>query len=46
LAYSQHGGSILYIESQKANNISLGNIESNQDQSQKFSKIGALKVTG
>jgi ATP-dependent Lon protease len=31
LAYSQHGGSILYIESQKANNVSLGQIENNQD---------------
>ena len=43
LAYSSHGGSILYIESQKANNAN-DSIETTE--SAPGSKMGSLKVTG
>jgi ATP-dependent Lon protease len=39
LAYSSHGGSILYIESSKSNNIK-------SNASDETSKTGSLKVTG
>lgn len=43
LAYSSHGGSILYIESQKANNAN-DSIETNEPAP--GSRMGSLKVTG
>ena len=41
LAYSSHGGSILYIESSKSNNLKAGEVDSTST-----AKTGSLKVTG
>jgi len=41
LAYSSHGGTILYIESSRSNNLNLDSKDSDS-----ASKTGSLKVTG
>lgn len=43
LAYNQRGGSILYIESSKSSNISIGQSKVDEPAS---ARIGQLKVTG
>ena len=43
LAYSQRGGSILYIESSKSNNAAPS---ASDDEASKSGRIGQLKVTG